>query len=148
MTAETAIIGTLLEHDPYLDYPYEAFQKNTDEAWQKVPGLKPYAAKRYADILSILENNNIDCTVSAEMPHQSQNPLQLYPIPAADWVNIGNFPNQEMTVSITNIGGQVVMGATLFENGKLNISSLPSGCYVVKVEADRKVYSKLLLVSQ
>jgi hypothetical protein len=146
IATETAIIGTLLEQDPYLDYPFEAFQKNIDEAWLRIPGLKPYAAKRYADISNTLETYQIDCT-TGNRPPQSQNQLQLYPIPATDWVNIGIFPNQEVTVSIINSGGQLVNHTTLFEKGKLDISSLSSGCYVVNVVSGGKFYSKLLLVS-
>lgn len=147
ITTETAMIGTLLENDPYLDYPFEAFQKNVDEAWQQNSGLKPFAAKRHTDISSVLESQHIDCTVSAETPPQSQNLLQLYPIPASDWVNIGMFPNQEVIVSLINNSGKLVMRATLFEKGKLNISTLASGCYVVKVNAGGKIYAKLLLVN-
>jgi len=147
ITAETAMIGNLLEQDPFVDYPFEAFQKNVDEAWQQISGLKPYAVKRYTDISNVLETHHIDCTVSAEIPPLNQNLLLIYPIPAANWVNIGIFPNQEVTVSIINNGGQLVMSATLFEKGKLNISSLASGCYVVKVNAGEKIYSKLLLVN-
>lgn len=147
IATETAIIGTLLEQDPYPDYPFEAFQKNLDEDWQRIPGLKPYATKRYADISTTLDAHQIDCT-TGNRPPQSQNQLQLYPIPATDQVNIGIFPNQEVAVSIINSGGQLVIRATLFEKGKLNISSLTSGCYIVNVVSGGKVYSKLLLVSQ
>ena len=147
ITTETATIGTLLEQDPYLDYPFEAFQKNVNEAWQQISGLKPFASNRHADISNTLENQHINCTVSAETPHQSQDLLLLYPIPADNWVNIGLFPNQEVTVSLSNNSGQLVMTATLFEKGTLDISALTPGCYVAKVNVGRKVYSKLLLVN-
>lgn len=146
ITTETELIGALLEQDPYQDYPFEAFQKNLNEAWQRIPGLKPYAAKRYIDISNTLETHQIDCTTGSRPP-QSQNQLQLYPIPAKDWINIGIFPNQEVTVSIINSGGQLVIQTTLLEKGKLDISSLYSGCYVVNVVSGQKVYSKLLLIS-
>ena len=147
ITAETAIIGNLLEQDPYLDYPFEAFQKNRDEAWLKIPGLKLYAAKRYDDIFNVLEALHVDCTVTGGMPPHSQNLLQLYPVPANDWVNIGLFPNHRVVISIVNSGGRVVMDTSLFESGRLNISSLPSGFYILKARAGDRVYSKLLLVS-
>ncbi|MFA5328103.1 MAG: CotH kinase family protein [Prolixibacteraceae bacterium] len=147
INTETTVIGTLLEQDPYLDYPYEAFQKNMDEAWQQIPGLKPYAAKRYNDILDVLETFHVDCNTTANIPSLDQNIFRLYPVPAKDWINIGQFPGQEVGVSIVNSGGQLVVHTILFEKGKLNISALPSGCYVVKADAGGKVYSKLLLVS-
>ncbi len=147
IVTETEIIGSLLEQDPSPDYPFEAFQKNLDEAWQRIPGLKPFAAMRYADISNTLEAYQIDCT-TGNMPQQSQNQFELYPLPAKGYVNIGRFPNQEIAVSIVNSGGQLLIRTTLFEKGKLDISSLSSGCYVVNAVSGGKVYSKLLLVSQ
>jgi len=143
---EAAILSPYLKEDPFEDYPFEAFEKNMDSAWLRIPGLKQFAAKRYADISNLLETLHVDCNTTGGMQPQYQSLLQLYPIPANDWVNIGIFPDQEVNVSIINIGGQVVMKTLLFEKGKLNISSLSSGCYVVKAIVGRNVYSRLLLV--
>ena len=143
---EAAILSPYLKGDPFEEYPFEAFEKNMDSAWLRIPGLKQFAAKRYADISNLLETLHVDCNTTGGMQPQYQSLLQLYPIPANDWVNIGIFPDQEVNVSIINIGGQVVMKTLLFEKGKLNISSLSSGCYVVKAIVGRNVYSRLLLV--
>jgi len=143
---EAAAISSYLKEDPFEDYPFEAFQKNIDSVWVRIPGLKPFAEKRYADILKVLETNHVDCSTTGNMPTMDQNIFQLYPVPAKDWVNIGIFPNQKVSVSILNGGGQVVMKTLLFEKGKLNISSLSSGYYVVKADSGERVYSKLLLV--
>ena len=75
-----------------------------------------------------------------------QDIFQLYPVPANDWINIGQFPNQKVSVSIFNSYGQLVLSTVIFEKGKLNISGFSSGCYIVKVDSGERVYSKLLLV--
>jgi hypothetical protein len=144
---EAAAISSYLKGDPFEDYPFEAFQKNLDSAWGRIPGLKPYAEKRYADISKVLEMLNVDCSTTGNMPPLDQNIVQLYPMPAKDWVNIGIFPNKRVQISIVNSGGQVVLSTSLYENGKVNISLLPSGCYVVKANTGGNVYSKLLLVN-
>jgi hypothetical protein len=144
---EAAMISQYLKDDPFQDYSFEAFQKNMDSPWVRIPGLKPYAEKRYTDISKVLEMLNVDCNVTGVKPSFYQNLMQLYPVPAKDWVNIGIFPNKQVQISIVNSGGQVVLSTFLIENGKLNISSLPSGCYIVNANIGGKVYSKLLLVN-
>jgi len=111
-----------------------------------MPGLKPFAAQRYADILKVIETLNIDCGTTGNKPFPDQNIFQLYPVPANDWINIGQFPNQKVNVSIFNSYGQVLMSTVIFERGKLNISQFTSGFYIVKVDSGERVDSKLLLV--
>ncbi len=148
MVAEESVsISSYLHDDPFPDYPFEAFQKNLDSVWVRIAGLKPYAAKRFADISKELEMLAIDCNVAGGKPNSYQNLLQIYPMPAKHWINIGVFPNKKIQISIVNNGGQVVLKTILFENGKLNISSLSSGCYVVKADTGESVFSKLLLVN-
>lgn len=143
---ETAAISSYLENDPYQDYPFEAFQKNIDEDWMRIPGLKPFAAQRYEDISNVLETFNIDCGTTGNKPIPDDNNFQLYPVPAADWINIGQFPDQKVSVSVFNSYGQVVMRTFIFERGKLDISRLTSGSYIVKADSGKRVYSKLLIV--
>lgn len=144
---EKTRIGTLLENDPKADYPYEAYLTNSEQPWNRIAGLKPYADKRVADMTFLLDKNRIDCTVSAEIPPFSNDQFQLYPLPASDWVNISLPTNRPVMVTILNNGGQAVQKSTLPGSGKLNISSLATGSYVVKINTEGKVYSKLLLVS-
>ncbi|HSO85403.1 MAG TPA: CotH kinase family protein [Draconibacterium sp.] len=146
VSGETTAISSYMENDPYQDYPFEAFQKNIDADWMRMPGLKPFAAQRYEDISKVLETLNIDCGTTGNKPIPDENNFQLYPVPATDWINIGQFPNQKVSVSIFNSYGQVVMSAVIFERGKLNISRFTSGCYIVKVDSGERVYSKLILI--
>lgn len=143
---ETMAIGSYLKDDPYQDYPFEAFQKNTDTDWMRIPGLKPFAAQRYTDILKMLETLNVNCGTTGNEQIPDQNIFNLYPVPAKDFINIEHFPNQHVSVSIFNSYGQVVMNTGIFEKGELNISQFSSGCYIVKVNSGERVYSKLLLI--
>lgn len=151
ITAEVDAISSYLQNDPYPDYPYpdypyEAFLKNMDFTWGRIPGLKPNAAQRYSDIKNTHESLNVDCDFTGNKPSQNQNNFRIYPVPAYDWLNIGLFPNQEVSVSIFNSFGQLVMNTFLFEKGKINISPLSSGYYILKAVAGGRVYSKSLLV--
>lgn len=144
---EKAIIGSLLENDPHADYPYEAYLTNAEEPWDRIAGLKPYAAKRSAELLTVLENNRVDCTVSAEKPLSDHKLFQLYPLPASNWVTVALSSNRPALVTIFNNGGQVVQKTILQTSGQLNISSLATGSYVVKINTEGKVCTKLLLVN-
>ncbi|MGE5395774.1 MAG: CotH kinase family protein [Candidatus Saccharibacteria bacterium] len=145
--AENSQVSALMEKDPHQDYPYEAFLKNPDEAWNRIDGLKPYAEKRIAEISGVLDKNNITCTVSAQRPPSNSQQLKLYPVPACDWVTIGVPTQEELTVSIISNSGQVVKRATIHGNEKLNVSSLTPGSYIVKAQARGMLYSKLLLIN-
>lgn len=147
INAENGLISALMEKDPHKDYPYEAFLKNPEEAWDRIDGLKPYAERRIAEISGMLDKNNITCTVSAQTPADNGRMLKLYPVPASDWVNIRVPGFQQLTVTIVNNSGQVVKTANLKGNTQLDVSSLPSGSYLVKVKAERMLYSKLLLIN-
>lgn len=146
ITEEAFLISTYIENDPFLDYPFEAFQKNQDSAWLQIPGLKPYAVQRYAEISGVFENLHFDCNNTDVTQPNDQNIFQLYPVPANDWLNIGIFHNQNVSVSIMNSYGQLVMNTYFFQKGKINVSGIPSGCYIVKADAGGRVNSKLLFI--
>lgn len=148
INAEKTIPVTNLENDPYEDYPYEAFLKNSEEAWNRITGLKPYAEKRSAEISGVLEKSQINCTVSSPIPPNHAQELKLYPMPASNWVNISLPTHQELIVTIINNSGQVVKSTQMHENGKLDISSLSPGSYIIRVRAAGTLYSKLLLINR
>ncbi len=147
ITGEVSAINEYMKDDPYQDYPFEAFKGNRDSSWNRIPGLKPFAAQRTDEISKVLETFKIDCNVTGTIPVMDQNIFQLFPIPANDWVNIGCFPNKKVNVSVFNSYGQLVLSKILFEKGKFDLSSFSSGCYVVKAVTEGKTYSKLLIVN-
>jgi hypothetical protein len=148
VTGETSAISELMKDDPFQDYPFEAFQQNRDTSWQRIPGLKPFASKRYANMMETLESLQINCNNSADEFTQSQNLLKLYPMPARDWLTIGDFPQQEVLVSIFDELGQTVMTTTLFTKGLVNVSHLSKGCYIVNAMVGKQIFTRLLLVDR
>lgn len=144
---EAAFISSDLENDPYEDYPFEAFQKNTDMAWRQTPGLLPFAAKQYAEISDMLEVQKIDCDPTGIVPSYNSSVLSVYPVPANDWVTIELSSGKQLTISMFNGCGQFVREVVFFRKGKLNVSDLPSGFYLVQVNDGKTIYSKFLLIS-
>jgi len=60
--------------------------------------------------------------------------LVIYPNPVVDVLNIGHLPEGENTVYIVGIDGRLLYHSTL-TNGEsqLNVSTLPDGFYILKV---------------
>jgi hypothetical protein len=143
---EYEMIGSLLDHDPYQDYPAEAFQNSLDSTWIRIPGLRPFAAKRNADIADALYDLNFECKLTSKNPVVDQPVLKIYPIPAHDWIEIGFFPGTEVNVSVLNNIGQMVMNFSLYERGRKDISRLPVGYYSIRVIGRNQVYSGTFIV--
>ncbi len=73
------------------------------------------------------------------------NKLNIYPNPASDIVIIENAENSK--ISIINMLGQVVFSQTLNNNNiKLNVSQIPNGTYLIRVENNNEVITKKLNV--
>lgn len=148
VTVEAAMVGPYLQNDPQPDYPFEAFLRNLDSTWIRIPGLKQYAAQRYDDISKTLDALHVECNSPVETFTRDPDQLQLYPVPVKDWLNIGQFPGHEVSISILDLYGRQVMKAEMFEKGRMNIARLMSGCYIVQVRHGEKVYSELLFINR
>ena len=60
----------------------------------------------------------------------------IYPNPASEHINIEHPGNIRMEVSLYNLQGQKVTGKTLSQNGKLNISDVSPGLYIIEIQAE------------
>jgi hypothetical protein len=143
---EVNLINSAVESDPYMDYPYEAFQQNINSNWQNIPGLKTFAAQRYTDISSILETLKVDCKVTGSDPKLPENQLGLFPVPASDWVNIKISPEQKAFIAIFNNTGQKVMETRVNGSAKINTTQYESGCYIIRAQVGKSTYSKILII--
>lgn len=83
----------------------------------------------------------------------SNNVFTLYPNPAKDviYLNIKSLNNPQIEVSINDLSGriikkEIVKSSELKNNWALNVSALPSGSYIIKVNAGMNLtYNKLLI---
>jgi hypothetical protein len=142
---EYAKISPDLLKDPNADYPTEAFRTGLDSAWFGIPGLLPFAAGRYQTISNTLETMKIDCSTSGT-PSSPWNNMQLYPVPADDWLQIGGVPLTGIQVTIFNSLGEPVLTTRSTGERAIDVSGLASGCYAVKVQTADRIFSKMILV--
>ncbi|HMK06374.1 MAG TPA: T9SS type A sorting domain-containing protein, partial [Flavobacterium sp.] len=81
----------------------------------------------------------ISCAVLAVNDFGTANEMKVYPNPVKDMLNI-TFDKEITSVSIYNILGQEVVSKPLHANeGKIDVSNLKSGTYLVKVYANDQV---------
>jgi hypothetical protein len=70
--------------------------------------------------------------------------ITAYPNPAQDMVHIENKDNKPMTISVHTLTGEIVL-ATLMTNDKLDISTLSTGIYMLRVKIGEQEASLRLL---
>ena len=73
--------------------------------------------------------------------------LTLSPNPTADVVSIGGLSDLPAQVQLVDVAGRVVKTATLSErSNQLNVSTLPTGCYTVRILQQGTVRTARLIV--
>lgn len=72
--------------------------------------------------------------------------LTLYPNPAQNEFSVSSGINTISAVEVLNAQGQVVLAESSYNGGKINVSSLQTGLYFVRIEAEGKNYLKKLLI--
>lgn len=137
---EAAKIRLLIENDPFLDYPYEAFETNLTTTWQSKPGLKEFAAARVDELIDTFSSLHLDCDVM-EVPEARAQVLEVYPIPAGEFLHVVSTATQMVEVTIINPLGQQLLQATTDETGSVDVHELPAGNYILKALIGSKTYT-------
>jgi len=90
------------------------------------------------DSAIFLEANSLTTGVKN---YSLKNNIFLYPNPAVDNITVGCPP--QAVINITNIQGQVIKTFTTSDNySNINVSSLPSGVYIVQMKTEDRVAVK------
>jgi len=79
-------------------------------------------------------NNDCEHTAVAEV---SASNVRLYPNPTNGMLNIEG--NGAMTISVMNTLGQTILVSTATDNATVDLSSLESGIYMVRIETENGI---------
>lgn len=145
---EVTAIQSLMQADPYPDYPYQAFETNSTSTWENIIGLKELAAQRYTDITNTLETLHMDCSLITDLPDEQETSLKMYPVPANDVLYIEASPEMRSQVTIFNSLGQVILRVNGSDANPIDVSQLQPGVYVLKGNVGNEVYSRLFLIER
>jgi hypothetical protein len=97
---------------------------------------------------SLLAIDNLSVSATEGVLSTSENNisgLKVYPNPAKNVLNITSDSNEVKQVEVYNVLGKLVL-STKATNAPVNISSLASGVYVVKVTEEGKTASRRLVI--
>ncbi len=70
--------------------------------------------------------------------------IAMYPNPATDYLTISNA--SDAAYSIISVGGKVMSQGTLIDRQRLDVSSLPNGLYLVKVQQQDVQLTERILI--
>lgn len=117
-------------YDPYLSLN-SVFFVNNDLGF--VVGEKGSILKTTTGGVNWIQNN--DSTY--------KNPITIYPNPVSEYLNI-NFQNNtsdqiKFIIEITDVSGRIIQRNAILSKEPFNISSLPTGIYIIKVYNDKDV---------
>lgn len=84
-------------------------------------------------------------TLSTE--NNEQNTISLYPNPASEIIFIKGLKTKNNSAEFINSEGRKILAPNISDNGKIDISKLPSGVYFVNVKSgDQKIYSQKVII--
>lgn len=115
-----------------LDYLYEEYD-NINEVWFNVE-KETYV---YSD----------DDTT--DISKLNKNTLVIYPNPASDYINfrVTSTDISKANLSVTNLQGQLVLSQPILAQESIDISQVPNGLYVYKLELNQKSVSGKIIIS-
>ncbi len=96
-------------------------------------------------IAQVTSRGNADVVLSSSSFSQIDG-LKMYPNPAKNNLFIETALNSDINVSIVNMLGEEVVN-TKVTNNTVNISSLTSGIYIVKITEESKIATKKLIIN-
>ena len=93
-----------------------------------------YTSDEHSDGVFLTYNNDCEHTAVAEV---SASNVRLYPNPTNGMLNIEG--NGAMTISVMNTLGQTILVSTATDNATVDLSSLESGIYMVRIETENGI---------
>lgn len=128
--------GTSVEYTPYAyDFDGDPFPSN------RIPDIGPQEFLAYVSILpEINENSNV---LSSGSKSNIDNTINIYPNPVKTILNI-NTKNDIKNMSLFDINGNLIL-LSHKNNNTVNLESLSSGVYILKIETMTKTYFKKII---
>tara|TARA_R110002012_G_scaffold81945_4_gene207491 strand:- start:26069 stop:27472 length:1404 start_codon:yes stop_codon:yes gene_type:complete len=109
--------------------------------------LATYLANWIIDNTSSFVANETDCNALSTEEITETLTIEMYPNPATDYIHIKNV-DADAQISIYNVNGQLIKRhATSIQGNSVNVASLSSGLYIVKVAYLNQSVTKKILIN-
>lgn len=126
-------------HKPYFILLNLAIGGNFTQIWDinQVTALKSGNAQMYIDYVRLYQNGEEGETyngpsLESSINEEAQNTISVSPNPAKDYIQIEGLEESSFRGSILNLSGQQVL--TLSGSSRVDVSSLYSGLYILRIE--------------
>ena len=98
---------------------------------------------------SNIRSNIVNIESSSTLHEMDFNKLKTYPNPAKDYIEVKNLNTQnEFNYSILSLDGKLIAVGKCFEGKKINISLIPDGFYLFRLESLNQSVIKKILISK
>lgn len=149
----SAIAGGAREFDGAFNYRYSFGFWWTASGDNSETACYRQLSYNYPDVqrgfINIQDGLSVRCVKDTEPGIEKNDPgefLKIYPVPANDYVFVECARKQSLEISVLSLAGSVLIQATREHNtNTVNLSSLPKGMYVVRVEGPGWQVHKILI---
>jgi hypothetical protein len=114
--------------DPVITYEYP----------DVVPGEVIISVR--AEDLTTTNTYTVMLTLYTDIEESYQQSVSIYPNPTAGLLNVAGADNA--TISVFNISGQLVSEISSLRGNTINLSALPNGMYLVKIQKGETIITK------
>jgi hypothetical protein len=73
--------------------------------------------------------------------------MDFYPNPSSDYIVIQSNLDQKINVKITDPSGKIVLELNTLNGGKIDLQSISTGTYLVKMSSDMFVKNQILQIN-
>jgi hypothetical protein len=95
-------------------------------------GLPSYDGRFTDNGLSLIRSFTL--ATSGTSDFIAEGAVSIYPNPTTGVVEFKNFRNEDFSIAIQNINGQIILNESFEGSGQLNLSAFKKGVYIVKTE--------------
>lgn len=131
-------------YDWHQQDPPDAFEINRNEVIYSYQGNRNPFIDHPEFLINIYEP-----TIGLQELNVANN-VVIYPNPATDYISISNLQTEvnNLELTITNMFGQEIMKENGNEIGKIDISKLPGGLYILSLILDEQIFSNKFQVKR
>ena len=92
---------------------------------------------------STVQRLELAAVTTQDISEWGEDAIFVYPNPASDKLFFSCKENQEVTVSVYTMNGQLLLSEQMNTSESLNVSSLAKGMYIIRINSQNYKFSKL-----
>ena len=138
---DLGVTDYFIETRPMSDFEYKCFESNPENTWSD---SSIWFLSTYCDDAD--NDGHID-NIAASVSEENIENINVFPIPATSYISIDVNAKlgEKISLEIFDINGKTILKKQKISNNMLNISTLNSGTYYLKVTKEKQVFIKKII---